>query len=145
MSKNNEKTHTLKNADSGPPEKVRLDKWLWAARLFKTRALAKDAVEGGKVAIDGHKPKPGKEITVGTVLTVRQGTDDKTLTVRGLSEQRKSAPEAQLLYLESEDSVRKREALAEQRKLQSAGLHAHDKPNKKERRQRQAMKFWQDP
>lgn len=132
-------------ADSQVHNKVRLDKWLWAARLFKTRALAKDAVEGGKVEIDGHKPKPGKEIAVGTVLKVRQGSDEKTLTVNGLSEQRRSAPEAQLLYEESEDSARKREALAEQRKLQSAGLHAHDKPNKKERRQRQAMKFWQEP
>ncbi|MDO8907083.1 MAG: S4 domain-containing protein [Pseudohongiella sp.] len=139
------KETSKKDANAQQPQKVRLDKWLWAARLFKTRALAKDAVEGGKVEIDGHKPKPGKEIAIGSVLKVRQGADDKTLTVNGLSEQRKSAPEAQLLYVESEDSVRRREALAEQRKLQSAGLHAHDKPNKKERRQRQAMKFWQDP
>jgi ribosome-associated heat shock protein Hsp15 len=134
-----------KSVNTQELEKVRLDKWLWAARLFKTRALAKDAVDGGKVEIEGHKPKPGKEITIGTVLKVRQGTDDKTLTVNGLSEQRKSAPEAQLLYQESEDSVLKREALAEQRKLQSAGLHTHDKPNKKQRRQRQAMKLWQQP
>lgn len=140
MSKN-----SAKNTEPPSQQKVRLDKWLWAARLFKTRALAKDAVDGGKVEIDGHKPKPGKEIGVGTVLTVRQGADDKTLTVLGLSEQRRSAPEAQLLYNESEDSVRKREALAEQRKLQSAGLFSHNKPDKKERRQRQAMKFWQEP
>ena len=133
-----------KNTSTAELAKVRLDKWLWAARLFKTRALAKDAVDGGKVDIDGHKPKPGKEVGIGTVLTVRQGTDDRTLTILGLSEQRKSAPEAQLLYQESDDSIRKREALAEQRKLQSAGLYAHDKPNKKERRQRQAMKFWQE-
>lgn len=124
-------------------DKVRLDKWLWAARLFKTRALAKDAIEGGKVTLDGSKPKPGKEIGIGAVLTVRQGWDEKILTVTGLSEQRRSAPEAQQLYQESEDSIQKREALAEQRKLQSAGLYANEKPNKKERRQRQAMKFWQ--
>jgi ribosome-associated heat shock protein Hsp15 len=136
---------TTKSVSPHELEKVRLDKWLWAARLFKTRALAKDAVDGGKVEIEGHKPKPGKEITIGTVLKVRQGTDDKTLTVNGLSEQRKSAPEAQLLYQESDNSVLKREALAEQRKLQSAGLYAHDKPNKKQRRQRQAMKLWQPP
>lgn len=136
---------TTKSVSTHELEKVRLDKWLWAARLFKTRALAKDAVDGGKVEIEGHKPKPGKEITIGTVLKVRQGTDDKTLTVNGLSEQRKSAPEAQLLYQESDNSVLKREALAEQRKLQSAGLYAHDKPNKKQRRQRQAMKLWQPP
>lgn len=133
-----------RHAASAGIEKVRLDKWLWAARLFKTRAVAKDAVEGGKVSIEGNKPKPGKEISIGTILTVRQGYDEKTITVTGLSEQRRSAPEAQLLYTESEASLSKREALADQRKLQSAGLHAHDKPNKKERRQRQAMKFWQD-
>ncbi|MDP3517156.1 MAG: S4 domain-containing protein, partial [Pseudohongiella sp.] len=88
--------------NASAPDKVRLDKWLWAARLFKTRALAKEAVEGGKISIDGHKPKPGKEIASGTVLSVRQGWDEKTLLVIGLSEQRRSAPEAQLLYTESD-------------------------------------------
>lgn len=126
-----------KTAESG---RVRLDKWLWAARLFKTRALAKTAIEGGKVQIEGQKPKPGKEISLGTVLVVRQGWDEKTLTVNGLSEQRRSAPEAQQLYQESEDSIRKRQQLAEQRKFQAAGQHAHEKPNKKDRRLRQAMK-----
>lgn len=126
--------------DDSSPGKVRLDKWLWAARLFKTRALAKDAIEGGKVSIEGHKPKPGKEIATGTLLTVRQRWDEKTLLVIALSEQRRSAPEAQLLYCEPEESRGKREALAEQRKFQAAGLFAHDKPDKKERRQRQAMK-----
>lgn len=128
------------DSNNSSPGKVRLDKWLWAARLFKTRALAKEAIEGGKISIDGHKPKPGKEIPAGTVLSVRQGWDEKTLLVIALSEQRRSAPEAQLLYSESEDSRVKREALAEQRKFQAAGLFAHDKPDKKERRQRQAMK-----
>jgi len=131
---------TDNNAPASTAEKVRLDKWLWAARLFKTRGLAKDAIEGGKVQIDGHKAKPGKEIGLGTVLKVRQGWDEKTLTVTGLSEQRRGAAEAQLMYQESEDSIKQRTALAEQRKLQSTGQYAHDKPNKKERRLRQAMK-----
>ncbi|ALO45128.1 RNA-binding S4 domain-containing protein [Pseudohongiella spirulinae] len=122
------------------PTKVRLDKWLWAARLFKTRALAKSAIEGGKVSIEGQKAKPAKEISVGTVLKVRQGWDDRSLTVLKLSEQRRSAPEAQQLYEESADSIRERERLAEQRKLQAAGQFANERPNKKERRQRQAMK-----
>lgn len=134
----------MSHADSATGNRVRLDKWLWAARLFKTRALAKDAIEGGKVDIDGQRPKPGKEIGLGTVMKVRQGWDEKTITVTGLSEQRRSAPEAQLLYQESEDSIKKREALAEQRKLQSAGLYANEKPDKKERRQRMAMKHWTD-
>lgn len=125
---------------STAPGKVRLDKWLWAARLFKTRALAKTAIEGGKVQIDGNKAKPGKEIAVGTRMTVRQGQDEKTLTVTGLSEQRRGAPEAAQLYCETDDSIRQRQALAEQRKLQAAGQYAHDKPNKKDRRLRQAFK-----
>lgn len=120
--------------------KVRLDKWLWAARLFKTRALAKTAIEGGKVQIGGNKAKAGKEVAIGIEMTVRQGWDEKTLTVTGLSEQRRSASEAQHLYEESEDSIKRRQALAEQRKMQSAGQYAHDKPNKKDRRLRQAMK-----
>lgn len=122
------------------PGKVRLDKWLWAARLFKTRALAKAAIEGGKVQIDGQKAKAGKEIAVGAQMTVRQGWDEKTLMVTGLSEQRRSAAEAQQLYSETDDSIKQRLALAEQRKLQAAGQYAHDKPNKKDRRLRQAMK-----
>jgi ribosome-associated heat shock protein Hsp15 len=129
-----------KDSDDTSTGKVRLDKWLWAARLFKTRALAKEAIEGGKVSIEGQKPKPGKEISTGTLLTVRQGWDEKTLWVIALSDQRRSATEAQLLYREPDESRAKREALAEQRKFQAAGLFAHDKPDKKERRQRQAMK-----
>ena len=134
------KGNNKKDRDDTSTGKVRLDKWLWAARLFKTRALAKEAVEGGKVSIEGQKPKPGKEITTGTQLTVRQGWDEKTLWVIALSEQRRSAAEAQLLYCEPDESKVKREALAEQRKFQAAGLFAHDKPDKKQRRQRQAMK-----
>jgi len=131
--------HRPAPASTGP-DKVRLDKWLWAARLFKTRALAKAAIEGGKVQIDGHKAKAGKDIAVGIQITVRQGWDEKTLTVTGLSERRRGATEAQQLYCETEDSIKQRQALAEQRKLQAAGQYAHDKPNKKDRRLRQAMK-----
>ena len=134
------KGNNKKDSDDTSTDKVRLDKWLWAARLFKTRALAKEAIEGCKVSIEGQKPKPGKEITTGTQLTVRQGWDEKTLWVIALSEQRRSAAEAQLLYCEPDESKVKREALAEQRKFQAAGLFAHDKPDKKQRRQRQAMK-----
>lgn len=130
----------MSDQSNSSTSRVRLDKWLWAARLFKTRALAKTAIEGGKVAVDGQKAKPAKEISVGTILKVRQGWDDRTLTVLGLSEQRRSAPEAQLLYEESADSIRERERLAELRKMQAAGQFAHERPNKKERRQRQAMK-----
>ena len=130
----------MPDQDNNSPAKVRLDKWLWAARLFKTRALAKTAIEGGKVEIDGQKPKPGKEIGVGTTLKVRQGWDDRTMTVLKLSEQRRGAPEAQQLYEETEESIRERQRLAELRKMQSAGPFSSEKPNKKDRRLRQDMK-----
>lgn len=117
-------------------EKVRIDKWLWAARFFKTRSLAKKAVEGGKVQCDGQKVKPSKDITVGLVLTIRQGFDDKTVEVLALSDQRRGAPEAMLLYEETPESIAKREDRAAQRKAGVAGQIISDhKPNKKERRQ----------
>lgn len=119
--------------------KVRLDKWLWAARFYKTRALAKAAIDGGKVSVDGQKAKPSKEISIGNQVTARQGWDDKTVDVIALSDQRRSAEIATQLYEETEQSIRLRNEHAEQRKANV--LHAlHEKPNKKERRQRQAMK-----
>jgi ribosome-associated heat shock protein Hsp15 len=79
-------------------DKVRIDKWLWAARFFKTRALAKNAIENGKVHINGQKPKPSRMLDVGETLTVRQGYDEKILEVVALSDQRRGAPDAQKLY-----------------------------------------------
>ena len=73
-------------------EKVRLDKWLWAARFFKTRSLAKDAIEGGKVHHEGQRDKVSKEIKVGMTLTIKQGFEDKTITIKALSEVRRGAP-----------------------------------------------------
>lgn len=120
--------------------KVRLDKWLWAARFFKTRALAKQAVESGKVQTDGQKMKPGREIQVGLSLTIRQGWDEKTLEVLGLSEQRRGAPEAQQLYRETEDSIRQREERSAQRKMQAIHLQDPGRPDKRDRRLRQRIK-----
>ncbi|MDO3388643.1 S4 domain-containing protein [Gilvimarinus sp. SDUM040013] len=117
-------------------DKVRIDKWLWAARFFKTRNIAKQAVEGGKVQINGQRVKPSRELEVGSVVTVRQGWDDKTVDVLALSDQRRGAPEAQKLYCEQEQSIALREERAAERK---AGLGAfivsEHKPNKKQRRQ----------
>lgn len=116
--------------------KVRIDKWLWAARFFKTRSLAKQAVEGGKVQSQGQKLKPSKEITTGLLLTVRQGYDDKTVEVLALSEQRRGAPEAALLYQETPESIAEREERAAQRKAgMGAYLISDHRPTKKERRQ----------
>jgi ribosome-associated heat shock protein Hsp15 len=121
---------------SAVPEKVRLDKWLWAARFFKTRSLAKAAIEGGKVHCAGQRVKVAKEITLGDELTIRQGFDKRDVRVMALSEQRLGAAAAALLYEETEASKSAREQRAVERKLGSAGFRPSDhKPGKKERRQ----------
>lgn len=116
--------------------KLRLDKWLWAARFFKTRSLAKAAIEGGKVRLDGQRVKVSKEISVGDILQVRQGWDEKTVVVQALSDQRRGAPEAQALYRETAESLEKREAEAAARKAAGGMIErpAH-RPTKKQRRQ----------
>ena len=119
-----------------PATKVRLDKWLWSARLFKTRSLAKQAIEGGKVRYNGARSKVSKEVEVGALLIVRQGWDEKELEITALSDQRRGAVEAQLLYQETEQSAQRRENEAGLRKaLQGTGLVSKDRPNKKQRRQ----------
>jgi len=119
---------------------VRLDKWLWAARLFKTRAIAKQAVESGKVHVEGQRLKPGREMSVGMLLTVRLGWDERILLVTGLSEQRRGAPEAALLYRETEESVAKRQQVGEQRRLHALLEQPMTKPDNKDRRLRQALR-----
>lgn len=114
--------------------RLRIDKWLWAARFYKTRAVAKQAIESGKVQCQGGRPKPGKEIEVGMKIHLRQGFDEKTVVVRALSEHRRGAPEAQLLYEETEESIKQRQLLADQRKLQPSQWQSNAKPNKKQRR-----------
>lgn len=116
--------------------KVRLDKWLWAARFFKTRSLAKQAIEGGKVHCDGHRVKAAKEISVGDTLTIRQDLDEKVVLVTALSDQRRGAPEAALLYQETDESKALREKRAAERKAGMGSFIASDtKPDKKARRQ----------
>lgn len=118
------------------PDKVRIDKWLWAARFYKTRSLAKAAIEGGKVQVNGQRPKPSHEIEAGATLIIRQGWDEKTVIVDKLSEQRRGAPEAAELYTETTDSVARREQISADRKAQNLGLqHADQRPSKKQRRQ----------
>lgn len=114
--------------------RVRVDKWLWAARFFKTRSLAKAAIEGGQVHCDGQRVKVSREVVPGMALTIRQGREHKTVVVLGLSEVRGPAPVAQQLYEETPDSVEARARLAEQRKAMNLA-HPDHRPNKKERRQ----------
>ena len=116
--------------------KARLDKWLWAARFFKTRALAKAAIEGGKVHCRGERCKPSKEPKVGDELQIRQGHDTRVVVVRELSMVRRGAPEAQLLYEETAASIAQREAVAAQRRAAGPGLLiSEQRPTKKQRRQ----------
>lgn len=115
-------------------DKVRLDKWLWAARFYKTRALAKTAIESGKVHCRGERCKPGKEPRVGDEFQIRTGFEERTVVVQALSGVRRGAPEAQALYTETEASIAKRVAAAAMRKAGSLGVSTDGKPSKKQRR-----------
>ncbi len=116
--------------------RVRLDKWLWAARFFKTRSLAKAAIDGGKVHLNGQRVKVSKEISAGDTLQIRQGWDEKVVRIKQLSDQRRGASEAQLLYDETPESVARREKEALDRKS-AAGMieRSVHRPTKKQRRQ----------
>ncbi|QFT56801.1 RNA-binding S4 domain-containing protein [Microbulbifer sp. THAF38] len=115
-------------------EKVRIDKWLWAARFFKTRSIAKQAIEGGKVHADGHRVKASKDLTVGALLSIRQGWDLIEVEVIDLSDQRRGAEVARTLYRETEDSIARREKERNERQAANAGIQ-RERPNKKQRRQ----------
>ena len=116
-------------------DKVRLDKWLWAARFYKTRALAKAAIEGGKVHCRGERCKPGKEPRVGDEYVIRIGFDERSVVVQALSAVRRGAPEAQALYAETPASIERREQAAAQRKAGALGMQTDGRPSKKQRRQ----------
>ncbi len=116
-------------------EKVRIDKWLWAARFFKTRALAIEAIKGGKVSHAGNRVKPSKEVQVGDELSIRQGYAVKTVIVKALSDKRGPAPQAALLYDETSESIQKREDMKSQFMAQPAmRKHGLGRPTKRERR-----------
>jgi ribosome-associated heat shock protein Hsp15 len=117
-------------------QKVRLDKWLWAARFFKTRAQAKTAIEGGKIHVDDQRAKPSKETILGATIKIRQGWDEKTIVVDNISGQRRSATEAATLYTETSESIALREQRTAERKAANQSLSYQDqRPNKKQRRQ----------
>ncbi len=116
-------------------EKVRLDKWLWAARFFKTRSLAKQAIDGGKVHCNGARSKSSREIEPGMTLDIRQGWDEKTVIVKALADKRGSAPQAALLYEETPESISRREQEADKRKIQRAMAPITEgRPTKQDRR-----------
>ena len=114
--------------------RLRLDKWLWAARFYKTRSVAKQAIDGGKVYCEGSRCKPGKDVEIGMEIRLRQGFDEKTVTIKALSDHRRGSPEAQLLYEETKESIEIRLEQAAQRKAQPSLGPTAGKPNKKNRR-----------
>lgn len=116
-------------------DKVRLDKWLWAARFFKTRALATEAINAGHVEVDGARAKPARPVKPGDELTIRKGTQEFVIHVRALSERRGPASEAQLLYEETPESIKRREEAAEQHRLGALLAPAPERrPDKRDRR-----------
>ncbi len=115
-------------------EKVRIDKWLWAARFFKTRTLAKNAIEGGKVQLAGQRVKVSREIAPGDLLRIRQGWDERDVTVKAVSEHRRGASVARTLYDETPESVARRERAAEARKAAGAMARPTQRPGKHERK-----------
>ena len=121
------------SGDPGPS--MRLDKWLWAARFFKTRQLAVEAINGGKVQVNGQRTKPGKTVQAGTQMIVHKGSLEWALTVKAVAKQRRPASEAVLLYEESEDSRLRRQGLVRQRRESGDTLTGiPGRPNKRDRR-----------
>lgn len=133
------------NANTGSDHtdvlKVRLDKWLWAARFYKTRAIAREMVQGGKVHYNGQRTKASKIVEPGAVIKLAQGVDEKLITILSVLEKRQSAPIAQTMYQESDTSIAKREENAIARKNNSFfAPHPDRKPDKKQRRELLKMK-----
>lgn len=122
----------------------RLDKWLWAARMYKTRSLAAEEIGKGRVAVNGQAVKAGREVRVGDRIELRQGTAWRELLVQGLSQVRGPAPVAQALYVETPASLAAREQAASQRRLgvEPATAIAHGRPTKRDRRQLSDWNRW---
>ncbi|MGL6291402.1 MAG: RNA-binding S4 domain-containing protein [Silanimonas sp.] len=136
MSKLPSNAHPAPEGEGG----VRLDLWLWAARFFKTRALAKKAIELGQVRIDGQPLKPSRAVRVGVALQIERAGERYDVEVRGLSDQRGAASVAQQLYVESDASITARLAEREKRRFEAQGYQAPEtRPNKRQRRLIQAL------
>ena len=117
-------------------DRLRIDKWLWAARFYKTRSLAAEELDKGRVRVNDIEAKPSRDVKVGDILTLRQGAVTRTLVVRGISSQRGGAPAAQLLYEETAESLAAKALQAEQRRLgqEPANSQTQGRPTKRDRR-----------
>lgn len=136
-------SHNNSATQSASPT-LRLDKWLWACRFYKTRAMAKEMIDGGKVHYNGQRCKASKTVDLGATVRISQGSDEKIVIILGLSEKRLAAPLAQQLYEETADSITQRLKRAELRKTNSLfAPHPDTKPDKKERRKLLLLKAQQ--
>ena len=132
----------MRNPDQ---EKLRVDRWLWAARFFKTRSLAKSAIENGKILVNGSRIKASKDITLGDLLSVRRGDSVHIVTVLVLTDKRGPATIAQTLYEETEQSKLERAIVIEKKKIIRAGYSSSkSKPSKKERRKIAELRMKED-
>lgn len=127
----------MANTENSDTDKgIRLDKWLWAARFYKTRSIAKDMIEGGKVHYNNYRTKPGRIVEVGAKIELWQGFNKIEITVLGLSDQRQKAAIARTLYEETPESISRREKQAEEHRMQVLfAPHSENKPDKKQRRE----------
>lgn len=114
---------------------VRIDKWLWAARFYRTRSMAKAAINAGHIKIDEEKIKPGRKVEINQLISIKQAVGEKVVVVLAVSSKRKGAPEAQKLYLETDTSYLKRQLLIEEKKISLLSNPIATRPNKKQRRQ----------
>lgn len=125
----------MKHNNSDQTQPIRLDKWLWAARFYKTRNIAREMIDGGKVHYNGQRTKPSKIVECNALIKLRQGNDERTIEIVALSDKRKGADEAQKLYQETQESVDKREKVSVARKMNALTMpHPDRRPDKKERR-----------
>lgn len=122
------------NIDMTDLIKVRLDKWLWAARFFKTRAISRKAIDGGKIHVNGRRGRPARDVKLEDELKIRQGWHEKTIIVKGVSEHRRGAPEAEQLYCETAQSIEARQLSRVQSKAAGQHLATAGRPSKKNRR-----------
>jgi len=140
LSKNKTMVKSTDN-DAQSKQSTRLDKWLWAARFYKTRAIAKQMIDGGKVFYNGQRSKSGKAVVLGDRITIRQGFEEKHVIVHALADKRRDATFAQTLYVETSDSIQTREknSLARQQGILLSPA-SDTKPDKKQRRQIRHLK-----
>lgn len=131
----------MSTSQDSPKNSIRLDKWLWAARFYRTRAIAKQMIDGGKVFYNGQRTKSGKAVSIGDIIKIRQGFEEKEVTVITLADKRSDATFAQTLYQESKESIETREKNSLARKQGILLSPASDtKPDKKQRRKLREFK-----